>query len=182
MFLSMAAMALTTYALLVLHSPLPTLSTPLAVEVCSEEARAQVWSSLPECRPRPPLITLPLPRDPSILQVIHLLFEIHIPDHPNPTLTPRPVPGHPQPSRGGAMRGHLPLARRGPVPALCCRPHQKYKVRGTFAVSGPTEHCPIFHFPSVLLRHRRDILTFLDILTVYTMKTIYFLNAYHLGW
>ena len=80
MFLSMAAMALTTYALLVLHSPLPTLSTPLAVEVCSEEARAQVWSSLPECRPRPTLIKLPLPRDPSILQVIHLLFEIQIPD------------------------------------------------------------------------------------------------------
>ena len=54
------------------------------------------------------------------------------------------------------------------------------------AVSGPTEHCPIFHFPSVrpssVLRHRRDILTFFDILTVYTMKTIYFLNAYHLGW
>ena len=49
------------------------------------------------------------------------------------------------------------------------------------AVSGPTEHCPIFHFPSVL-RHRRDITTFLDILTVYTMKTIYFMNAYHLGW
>ena len=132
MFLSMAAMALTTYALLVLHSPLPTLSTPLAVEVCSEEARAQVWSSLPECRPRPTLIKLPLPRDPSILQVIHLLFEIHIPDHPNPTLTPRPIPGDPQPSRGGAMRGHLPLARRGPVPALCCRPHQKHKVGGTF--------------------------------------------------
>ena len=34
--------------------------------------------------------------------------------------------------------------------------------------------------PSV--RHRRDISTFLNILTVYTMKTIYFLNAYHLGW
>ena len=52
------------------------------------------------------------------------------------------------------------------------------------AVSGPTEHCTIFHFPFVLLllRHRRDISTFLDILTVYTMKTIYFLNAYHLGW
>ena len=82
MFLSMAAMALTTYALLVLHSPLPTLSTPLAVEVCSEEARAQVWSSLPECRPRPTLIKLPLPRDPSILQVIHFLLEIHIPDYP----------------------------------------------------------------------------------------------------
>ena len=32
------------------------------------------------------------------------------------------------------------------------------------------------------VRHRRDILTFLDILTVYTMKTIYFLNAYHPGW
>ena len=55
----------------------------------------------------------------------------------------------------------------------------------SIAVSGPTEHCTIFHFPSVrpsvILRHRRDISTFLDILTVYTMKTIYFLNAYHLG-
>ena len=36
--------------------------------------------------------------------------------------------------------------------------------------------------PSSVLRHRRDISTFLDILTVYTMKTIHFLNAYHLGW
>ena len=54
-----------------------------------------------------------------------------------------------------------------------------------FAVSGPTEHCSIFHFPPFVrpsVRHRRDISTFLDILTVYTMKTIYFLNAYHLGW
>ena len=44
---------------------------------------------------------------------------------------------------------------------------------------------PYFPLSSVrpfVLRHRRDILTFLDILTVYTMKTIYFLNAYHLGW
>ena len=70
MFLSMAAMALTTYALLALHTPLPTVSTPLAIEECSEEARAEVWNSLPECRPRPTLVTLPLPRDPSILQVI----------------------------------------------------------------------------------------------------------------
>ena len=34
----------------------------------------------------------------------------------------------------------------------------------SIAVSGSTEHCNIFHFPSVLrssvLRHRRDILTF----------------------
>ena len=36
--------------------------------------------------------------------------------------------------------------------------------------------------PSSVLRHRRDILTFFDILTVYTMKTIYFLNVYNLGW
>ena len=35
---------------------------------------------------------------------------------------------------------------------------------------------------SVLLCQRRDISTFLDILTVDTMKTIYFLNTYHLGW
>ena len=35
---------------------------------------------------------------------------------------------------------------------------------------------------SGLLHHRRNILTFLDIWTVYNMKTIYFLNTYHLGW
>ena len=59
------------------------------------------------------------------------------------------------------------------------QPNRKYN---TIAVSGPTEHCSIFHFPPpFVLRHRRDIITFLDILTVYTMKTIYFLNAYHLG-
>jgi len=76
MFLSMAAMALTTYALLALHTPLPTVSTPLAIEECSEEARSEVWNSLPECRPRPTLITLPLPRDPSILQVIPSQVEV----------------------------------------------------------------------------------------------------------
>ena len=37
-------------------------------------------------------------------------------------------------------------------------------------------------FRPFVLRHRRDISTFLDILMVYNMKTIYFLNAYHLGW
>ena len=33
-----------------------------------------------------------------------------------------------------------------------------------FEVSGPTEHCSIFHFPSVRssVRHRRVISTFLD--------------------
>ena len=45
----------------------------------------------------------------------------------------------------------------------------------------------LLYFPLSVLRppfvHQRpDISTFLDILTVYTMKTIYFLNAYHLGW
>ena len=34
----------------------------------------------------------------------------------------------------------------------------------------------------MLVSDRRDILTFLNNLTVYTMKTIYFLNEYHLGW
>ena len=36
--------------------------------------------------------------------------------------------------------------------------------------------------PSASVSHRRDISTFLDNLMVYTMKTIYVLNAYHLGW
>ena len=36
--------------------------------------------------------------------------------------------------------------------------------------------------PSSSVSHRRDISTFLDNLMVYTMKTIYVLNAYHLGW
>ena len=60
-------------------------------------------------------------------------------------------------------------------------------ISSPFAVSGPTEHCPIFHFPSVRssVRHRRDLYdtsTFFYFLTVHIMKTIYFLNAYHLGW
>ena len=72
MFLSMAAVALTTYALVALHLPPPSTSTaPLAVVagVCDEAARAAVWASMPECRPRPTLVTLDLPRDPNILQV-----------------------------------------------------------------------------------------------------------------
>ena len=36
--------------------------------------------------------------------------------------------------------------------------------------------------PSSSVSHRRDISTFLDNLMVYIMKTIYFLDAYHLGW
>ena len=35
--------------------------------------------------------------------------------------------------------------------------------------------------PPLSIRHRREILTFFDVLKVKTMKTIYFLNAYHLG-
>ena len=120
MFLSMAAMALTTYALLALHTPLPTVSTPLAIEECSEEARSEVWNSLPECRPRPTLVTLPLPRDPSILQVILV------------TLSSTPVPGDSQPGGGGAMRRHLPPARGSSVPAVCGRPHQKHQVSTRF--------------------------------------------------
>ena len=52
-----------------------------------------------------------------------------------------------------------------------------------FVVFGLPEHCTNFQFPPPpsVLRHRRDISTFLDIFTVYTIKTIYFLNAYHLG-
>ena len=58
--------------------------------------------------------------------------------------------------------------------------------KNTFCGFWPNRTLPYFPLSSVLrpsvLRHRRDISTFLYILTVYTMKTIYFLNAYHLGW
>ena len=54
------------------------------------------------------------------------------------------------------------------------------------AVSGPTEHCSIFHFPSVLRSSVRSSqawhINFSWYFDYYTMKTIYFLNAYHLGW
>ena len=40
---------------------------------------------------------------------------------------------------------------------------------------------PLSACPSSI-RHRRDISTFLDNLMAYTLKTIYFLSAYHLGW
>ena len=49
-----------------------------------------------------------------------------------------------------------------------------------FLVQQNTALFSTFLLRSFVLRHRRDILTFLDILTVYTMKTIYFLN--HLSW
>ena len=44
-----------------------------------------------------------------------------------------------------------------------------------FVVFGLPEHCTNFQFPPPpsVLRHRRDISTFLDNLMVYTMKTIY---------
>jgi hypothetical protein len=68
MFLSMAALGLTTFALLALHSPAPSLSSGPSEE-CSPEARAAVWAALPECRPRPTLVPVPLPADPTVLQV-----------------------------------------------------------------------------------------------------------------
>ena len=79
----------------------------------------------------------------------------------------------------------LKIHRRLPAPYPSMKTVQN-KFWISIAVSGLPEHCPIFHFPPPLfvrpsVRHRRDISTFLDILTVYTMKTIYFLNAYHLG-
>ena len=50
--------------------------------------------------------------------------------------------------------------------------------RDNFAISGLPEYCTIFHFPSSVLRHRRDMSTFLDDFIVKTMKTMYFLNAH----
>ena len=46
-----------------------------------------------------------------------------------------------------------------------------------------SEYCTIFHFPPSVRPPPSQVwhINFFDILTVYTMKTIYFLNAYHLG-
>ena len=48
------------------------------------------------------------------------------------------------------------------------------------AVSGPTEHCTIFHFPFVRpsVRQRQNISAFLDKFRPWNP----YLNAYHLGW
>jgi len=67
MILNMAALGLTTYALLTLYS-FPTSSSP--PDQCSEATKAEVWSSLPDCSPRPTLVSIPLPLDPHVLQVI----------------------------------------------------------------------------------------------------------------
>ena len=55
------------------------------------------------------------------------------------------------------------------VPKLVTRIASTTWDNNIFAVSGPTEHCSIFHFPPppfVLLRHRRDISTLLDNLMI----------------
>ena len=65
---------------------------------------------------------------------------------------------------------------------LCLGDHMDH--RPPPLLFGLPEKCSFFHFPppsSVLLRHSRDLSTFLDNLVVSTVKAIYFLNAYHLG-
>ena len=74
--------------------------------------------------------------------------------------------------------------------SICCNSPLLWQFMDTafqilrFLVQQNTAQFSTFLRPSVrpFVRHRRDISTFFDILTVYTMKTIYFLNAYHLGW
>jgi len=39
-------------------------------EQCSNEVIASIWSSLPECKPRPAMVRLPLPDDPDVVEVI----------------------------------------------------------------------------------------------------------------
>ena len=74
----------------------------------------------------------------------------------------------------------------GEIFLLRKKPRGFLYVKQNIAVSGLTEHCPIFHFPPFVRSFVRPSqachINLLDILTVYTMKTIYFLNAYHLGW
>ena len=63
MFVAMTAVGLTTLALLTLDLQHST------GQHCSEGEREQIWSSLPQCQPRDTLVALPLPKDPTILQV-----------------------------------------------------------------------------------------------------------------
>ena len=81
-------------------------------------------------------------------------------------------------SAGLTVHISYPSISLHPLPSPRAKPCERYR-----------SDCPqftqitmlsTFLLRSFVLRHRRDILTFLDILTVYTMKTIYFLN--HLDW
>ena len=77
-----------------------------------------------------------------------------------------------------------------PPPPLpqCTHLHWMFYLRfsaKSIAVSGQPEHCSIFLFPPhppPSSRYSRDIPTFLISFMVYSMKTKYFLSAYHPGW
>ena len=77
MFVSMALIGLTTYALLVTH---PNLLNSVqsrqmvSSETCTQEDKEMVWRGLPECQPRNTLVTIPLPKNPNILQVFPTLM------------------------------------------------------------------------------------------------------------
>jgi len=84
MFMSMAVLGLTTYALLVTHPSIlssvvqsrQSLNTMVSSETCSQEDKQLVWQSLPECQPRNTLVKIPLPKNPNILQVVPSQVEV----------------------------------------------------------------------------------------------------------
>ena len=77
MFVSMAVLGLTTYALLATHPTLlssvvqsrQSLDTMVLSGTCSQEDKELIWRGLPECQPRNTLVKIPLPKNPNILQV-----------------------------------------------------------------------------------------------------------------
>jgi len=83
MFISMAVIGLTTYALLVSHPTLlssvesrQSLDTFMSSGTCTQEDKEMVWRGLPECQPRNTLVTIPLPKNPNILQVVPSQVEV----------------------------------------------------------------------------------------------------------
>ena len=83
MFISMAVIGLTTYALLVSHPTLlssvesrQSLDTFMSSGTCTQEDKEMVWRGLPECQPRNTLVTIPLPKNPNILQVVVLDMQV----------------------------------------------------------------------------------------------------------
>lgn len=84
MFVAMAVVGLTTLTLLLTNprmltsmssSNLQSSSNPNP-HICTDQDKHNVWSQLPECKPRRTLVSIPFPQDPNVLNVIPHQIEV----------------------------------------------------------------------------------------------------------
>merc|ERR1712029_918539 len=81
MGVAMAVVGLTTLTLLLTNPHMMTSMSSSSQQsssnpnphICTEQDKHNIWSQLPECKPRRTLVTIPFPQDPNVLNVVNVI-------------------------------------------------------------------------------------------------------------